>query len=114
MMNLEELIPLLISAALNGTMLAIGMLVGSRLTSKSIVKEIDKWMNKSEFFIEMKGMISEQELIPKATKFFEEATTWITSPEAKNLFINIAKALKEFSGESEVKLELPKKKEMKE
>jgi len=107
---MEQLILILIQAALSGVMIAIGMLVGSRLTSKSIVKELDKWMNRSEFFNELKGMISEQELIPKATVFFEEATALVSSPEAKQFFKNATAALKEFSGEPDVKIEIPKKK----
>ena len=108
-MDLEELIPLLVAAALNGTMLAVGMLVGSRLTSKSIVRELDKWMNRSEFFQTIKKTATDQQLIEKATKFFDEATIWITSPEAKNLFKNITAALKEFTGEPEVKIKMPKR-----
>ncbi len=103
-------INLLLPYLLNAITLIVGLYLGSRVTSKNIIKEVDEWMERSEFFQELKKMAKEQELIPKATEFFEEATKLVTSPEAKNFFGNATKVLKEFSSSPDIKFELPIKK----
>ena len=106
---MDELVRILINALISGGMLAVGMVVGAKLTSRSMVKEVDKWMQQSELFQALKKTVTDQTLIDEATKFFKEARAWISSPEAKNLFVNITELLKELSGEPKVKFELPTK-----
>jgi len=99
----------LINAALSGIMIAIGMWVGTRESTKAMRREIQSYVEESETFKFVKKTLTDQTLIEEATKFFKEARTYISSPEAKNLLINATAALKEFSGAPEVKLKLPEK-----
>lgn len=109
-MNADQLIILIISAILNGAMLAVGMIIGTKWTARSLRKEAEQMLEESETAQAIKKLITDQTLIEKATKFFEEATTLVSSPDAKNFFKNAAELLKEFSGAPEVKVNLPEKK----
>lgn len=88
-MNTDELIVLIIGAILNGTMLALGMIIGTRLTAKNMRKELEDAMEKSELVQTLKKLLTNQTLTDKATKFFDEATVLVSSPEAKNFFKNV-------------------------
>jgi hypothetical protein len=106
-MNPDELLVILVSAIINGTMLAIGMVIGSKLTSKSLVKELDKYLGNSKLFQAIKELITDQQLTDKATKFFEEATELVGSPEAKNFFKNITELIKKLSENQHEKTPMP-------
>ena len=106
---MDELILLVLGAIFNGVMLATGMLIGTRLTTKSMIKEVEKMLEKSETAQSVKKLVTDQTLIQKATKFFEEATILVSSNEAKQFFRNVTELMKDLGGESEVKLKLPKK-----
>jgi len=103
---MDELVTVLIGALINGAMLAVGMVLGSKLTSKSVVKEVDRWLERSETFQAIKTMVTDQTLIEKATKFFEEATILVGSPEAKNFFQNAVELMQRFAKKTE-KPEIP-------
>jgi len=107
--NSEQLIMMVVSAVLNGVMLAVGMMIGTRLTAKSMRKEVEDMMEKSETVQMLKKFLTDQTLISKATKFFEEATTLVSSPEAKNFFKNMTQLMRELSSDTSVKFELPKR-----
>ena len=107
---MDELILLVLGAIFNGVMLATGMLIGTRLTTKSMIKEVEKMLEKSETAQSVKKLVTDQTLIQKATQFFEEATVLVSSNEAKNFFRNVTELMKDLGGESEVKLKLPKRK----
>ena len=109
---MDEVFQLILGALLNGLMLAIGMFIGTRQSAKAIVKEFERMLERSEMVTTLKKTFTDQTLITKATKFFEEATTLVSSEEAKNFFKNATAALKEFSSsESDIKVNLPKKPE---
>lgn len=109
-MNSEQIIIMILGAILNGVMLAIGMVIGTRLTTKSMMKELEK----SELGKLVKKFLTSQTLTENATKFFEEATILVSSPEAKNFFKNVTELMKDLSDEEpEVKLKLPSKKQVK-
>lgn len=108
-MNEDQIILLIITAILNGAMLALGMWIGTRQSAKSIIKEFDVYLKKSELFKLLTKTLTDQTLLDKATKFFDEATTLVSSEEAKNFFKNVTELMKELSGETPAKLELPKK-----
>ena len=109
---MDELILLVLGAIFNGVMLATGMLIGTRLTTKSMIKEVEKMLEKSETAQSVKKLVTDQTLIQKATQFFEEATALVSSNEAKNFFRNVTELMKDLGGESEVKLKLPKRKDV--
>jgi len=118
-MNEEQIIIMIVSAILNGTMLALGMVLGTRLTARTMRKEVDDVIEKSPtlkvlttFLKNANKMFEEDkvnELIGKVTKFFDDAGELVSSPDAKNFFKNATVALKDFSSEPEVKLKLPEK-----
>ena len=111
-MNEDQIVILVLGALLNGATLAIGMWIGTRQSAKAIVKEVEKVLEKNELIKTLKKTLTDQTLLVKATKFFEEATTLVSSVEAKNFFKNATEALKEFSSsESDIKVNLPKKPE---
>lgn len=87
-MNNEQILLLVLGAVLNGVMILIGMWMGTRQSAKAMVKELER----SELVKLVKKTFTDQTLIAKATKFFEEATILVSSPEAKNFF----KTLTEF------------------
>lgn len=107
---MDEILKILLNAVLSGLMLAIGMIVGTRMSAKNMRKEMEDWMKQSEMFQYLKKFITDQTLIERATTFFDEATKLVSSPEAKSFFANATKALKEFSGAPEVEVKLPEKK----
>ena len=107
---MDEVYQLILGALLNGVMLAVGMWIGTKQSAKAIVKEAEKVLEKNELIKTLKKTLTDQTLLEKATKFFEEATTLVSSEEAKNFFKNATEALKEFSSsESDIKVNLPKK-----
>ena len=112
-MNIDQLITLLINAGISGVMLAVGMMIGSKLTSRSMIKEVDEWTQRSELFQTIKKLVTDQTLIEKATKFFEEATVLVSSPEAKNFFKNMTELMKTLGEPQKVKLKMPEKKRSK-
>ena len=112
-MELGVLIDILIKAALSGASLAIGVYMGARLTPKAMRKEMEDWMEQSELFQGIKKLVKEQELIEKATKFFEEATVLVSSPEAKNFFKNVTKLMKDLGDPQKKRLSMPEKKRSK-
>lgn len=106
-MNLDELLVILVGAIINGTMLAIGMVIGSKLTSKSLVKEFSKYLDDSKLFQTIKEMITDQQLTNKATEFLNEATELVSSPEAKNFFKNVTQMLKKLTENQHETIEMP-------
>lgn len=107
---MDELIKMLLGYAISGLMLFLGVFLGSRLSARSMIKEVDKYMEQSETFQAVKKTLTDQTLIEKATVFFEEATKFVTSPEAKNFFEYATAALKEFSSaEPQTRLRIPEK-----
>ena len=110
----------LIAAILNGVSLAIGMLIGTRLTGDVFEKKITKIMDKSPTAKSLKKLVERtdklleegkaEELIDKVTKFFDNASELVSSPEAKQFFANVTVLMKDLSSESKVELKLPKKK----
>lgn len=109
-MNTDQIIILLISAALNGACIAVGMVIGTRQSAKAMRREMEIMIAQSETFQAIKTFITNQTLVEKATKFFEEATLQISSPEAKNFFKNAAELLKRFSQKQVRPIPTPKTK----
>lgn len=115
-----DIIEIIITAMLNGTFLAIGMIIGTRMTGDVFEKKIMKIMKKSptvkslaKFVKKADKMFEEgkaEALIEKVTKFFDDASELVSSPEAKNFFKNVTAVMKDLSGE-ELDIKLPKKPE---
>ena len=112
---MDETILSILVAVFNGVMLMTGILLGTKLTSRTLTKEIDRYTEKSEMLQTLKKVlmkVEDEKLVEKIVVFFEEATTLVSSEEAKNFFKNATEALKEFSSsESDIKVNLPKKPE---
>ena len=117
---MDELALTLIAAMLNGVALAIGMIIGTRLTGSTFRKEFERLTSKSptaqrllKLLEKSDEIFGDEQLVKQVTRFFKEAGDLVSSDEAKNFFKNATEALKEFSSsESQVKLDLPKKPEV--
>lgn len=118
---MDELTMLIIGAILNCISLAIGAYIGMSMGSKRTVSialdEIEKRSKKSPTAqralkaMEMLDKVfGDDQAIEQVTRFFREAGDLVSSPEAKNFFKNITGIMRGLSGESKVKLKLPKKK----
>jgi len=113
----------LLSALLSGISLAVGMIIGTRLTGDIFEKKFNKIIEDSPTAKSLKKLLKKtdkllednklDELIVKVTKFFEDAGELVSSDEAKNFFKNVTELMKDLGGESEVKLKLPKRKQKK-
>jgi len=113
----------LLSALLSGISLAVGMIIGTRLTGDIFEKKFNKIIENSPTAKSLKKLLKKtdkllednklDELIVKVTKFFEDAGELVSSDEAKNFFKNVTELMKDLGGESEVKLKLPKRKQKK-
>lgn len=108
-MNSDQLIILVIGAVLNGLMLAVGMIIGTRLTAKSMRKEVEAMLEESETAQAVKKVVTDQKLVEKATKFFDEATDLVSSHEAKNFFANVTELMKQLGGEPKEMIKIPQK-----
>lgn len=89
---MDELLILLFSALLNGIMLAVGMIIGTRLTADTFEKKISKMIEKSETANRVTRVLREAEekrILDKVETFFTKATELLESEEAKNLFKNL-------------------------
>jgi len=116
---MDELALIIISAVLNGISLAIGMIVGTRMTGDVFEKKLMKIMKKSptvksiaKFVKKADKLLEEgkaEALIDKITRFFDDASELVSSPEAKNFFKNVTELMKDLGGEAKVELKLPKK-----
>lgn len=92
------------------------MLIGTRVTGDVIEKKIMKIIDKSPTAKSLKKMLKQADklfgdkaLVTRATTFFEEATTLVSSKEAKNFFANVTELMKQLGEktDNEVKLDLP-------
>lgn len=108
---MDEIILLILGAVINGVMLMVGLYLGTRQSAKELRRELEDILAKSELVSMLKKTLTDQTLIEKATRFFEEATALVSSPEAKNFFKNVTALMKDLSAEeTESVLKLPKKK----
>jgi len=85
------------------------MIIGTRLTAKTMRDELEDAIDKSELIQKLKKLLDDQTLTTKATKFFEEATTLVTSTEAKNFFRNTSTLMKQYTRTETPPLPPPKK-----
>jgi len=106
--NEDQIITLVLGAILNGIMLALGMWIGTRQSAKAIVKEIEAMLERSTVMKSVKGMVTKRNA-KKITKFLDEATKLVSSPEAKNFFKNVTELMKQLEEEPDVKVKLPEK-----
>ena len=105
---------------INGASLMIGMYLGTRFTGDVFERKLNKMIEKSATaqrltkLLEMSDkLFGDEQAIEQFTRFFKEAADLVSSPEAKNFFANVTELMKDLGGEPEVKLKLPKKKEVK-
>ena len=117
MIDFDMLLVNLISAAISGSFLMIGIYFGERLTSRAIPKIMTETISKapmvaklSEMMEAINSILGNKEKMEKVIGFFEEARNLMTSPEAKNFFINATVALKQFTekpAETKIELNIP-------
>jgi len=95
---------MILSAIINGCMLAVGMIIGTKLTTRTLKKEILSIMEESttaqtfkKIVEKVDEMLKNQELIEKATIFFDEATKLVTSQQTKEFFEALSSLLKRVS-----------------
>ncbi|RLI83306.1 hypothetical protein DRP04_01875 [Archaeoglobales archaeon] len=95
---------MILSAIINGCMLAVGMVIGTKLTTRTLKKEILSIMEESataqtfkKIVEKVDKMLKNQELIEKATTFFDEATKLVTSQQTKEFFEALSSLLKRVS-----------------
>ena len=119
MTKIDQLTLTLIAAVINGASLMIGMYLGTRMTGDVFEKKLTKMIEKSSTaqrltkLLEMSDKLFESEqAVEQFTRFFKEAADLVSSKEAKNFFKNVTELMKDLGSEPEVKLKLPKKKEV--
>jgi len=105
-----------VKALISGGMLFIGIYLGSKMSARTIKKELLATADESETVQKLKKMLNDPEfegnlskLLNNAAGFFEEAKVLVSSPEAKNFFKNASALVEQFSSESPKLLEMPKK-----
>ena len=113
----DQLTLTLIAAILNGVSLAIGMMLGTRMTGNIFEKKFKQIVDKSptakrlmKFLEKTDELFGDDKLIEQVTRFFKDAGDLVSSDEAKNFFKNVTKLMTDLSEESEVKLKLPERK----
>lgn len=116
---MDEIIISILAALFNGVMLMLGVYLGSRMTGDVFEKKFTKIIDKSptaqrliKLLEKSDKLFGDEQAVEQFTRFFKEAADLVSSPEAKNFFKNATEALKEFSSETQVKLDLPKKPEV--
>ena len=95
---------MILSAIINGCMLALGMVIGTKLTSRTLKKEILSIIEESgtaqtakKIIEKIDDILKNQELIDKATTFFDEATKMVTSKETKEFLNALSQIMKRLS-----------------
>ena len=116
---MDELLLTLIAAVLNGVSLAVGMVLGTRLTGRTLRKEIKNFSDESptaqmliKFLKQADKLFGDDQLVEQVTKFFKEASDLVSSPEAKNFFKNITDLVKDLGGDEKDAIQLPEKPEV--
>ncbi|MBA7489936.1 hypothetical protein ES702_00470 [subsurface metagenome] len=104
MVKIDPLTLTLIAAILNGVSLAIGMIIGTRMTGNIFEKKLNKMINKSataQRFMKLlekaDKIFGDDQAVEQVTRFFKEATDLVSSPEAKNFFKNMTEIMKGLS-----------------
>jgi len=115
----DELWLTLLSSLLGGVSLAVGMIIGTRLTGDVFEKKLKKMTDESptaqmliKFLKQADKLFGDDQLVEQVTKFFKEASDLVSSPEAKNFFANVTKLMQDLSGEEKDSIQLPKKPEV--
>ena len=110
----------MIAAVINGASLMIGMYLGTRFTGDVFERKLNKMIEKSATaqrftkLLEMSDKLFESEqAVEQVTGFFKEARELVSSPEAKAFFKNVTELMRDLGSKPEVKIKLPKKKEVK-
>jgi len=101
---MDQLLLMILSAIINGCMLALGMVLGTKLTTRTLKKEILSILEESataqtikKIVEKVDEMLKNQELIEKATTFFDEVTKLVTSQQTKDFFEALSSLLKRVS-----------------
>ena len=105
---------------INGASLMIGMYLGTRFTGDVFEKKVRSIIDKSPtaqklavLLEKTDKILGDEQAVEQFTRFFKEAADLVSSKEAKNFFKNVTELMKDLGSEPEVKLKLPKKKEVK-
>jgi len=115
---MDDLTLSLISAGINGVALMVGLVIGTKLTGRTIEKSVQKIIDKSPLLKRVAKLVEaldkiveDEKAVQEITGFFKTGKELMQSPEAKNFFKNAAELMKEFSSKEtdEVKVKLPKK-----
>ncbi len=107
-----------VKALISGGMLFIGIYLGSKMSARTIKKELLSTAEESETVQKIKKILNNPEfegtlkkVLDDAASFFEEAKALVSSPEAKNFFKNASELIEQFSSESPKMLNMPDKPE---
>lgn len=98
------------------------MVIGTQLTGNKLEKTIKKMMKDSKtlqkvavILEKLDVILGNEDLSKEVVGFFKAAKELVESPEAKNFFKNVSKALKEFTeADSDSGVKLPAKRSNKE
>jgi uncharacterized protein YneF (UPF0154 family) len=112
--NTDELTLTIIAAILNGVSLAIGMIIGTRMTGDTLEKKLKKMVKDSptaqrllKTIKKLDKLFGDDQAVENITGFFKEARELVGSPEAKNFFTNVTELMKQLSTEkTEEKVEI--------
>jgi len=113
---------------LNGAFLIIGVYLGEKLTLDGVEKRVRKFVSGSrrvqQLFVvldRVSEMLNSPEterdldrLLTSAAEFFESGKELLSSPEAKNFFVNATELLRQFTKEEKSDLRIPEKPKAKE
>ena len=107
---------MIINAVISGVMLFFGIFLGSKMSARTIKKELLAAADESKTVQKIKNMLNDPEfegsiskLLSNAAGFFEEAKARVSSPEAKTFFKKATELIEQFSSESPEVIKLPKK-----
>ncbi len=105
-----------VKALISGGMLFIGIYLGSKMSARTIKKELLATADESVTVHKIKKMFNDPEfegnlkkLLDNASGFFEEAKVLVSSPEAKNFFKNASELIEQFSSDSPKLIDMPHK-----
>jgi len=111
-MKMDQLLQIIIGAVINGCMLALGMIIGTKLTSRALKKEILSILEESptaqtakKIITKIDELLKNQQLVEKATNFFDEATKLVTSKETKEFFKSLSQLMKRLSESSKAEVD---------
>jgi len=112
----DQLTLTLVAAILNGVSLAVGMIIGTRMTGDVFEKKFKNIVDKSptakrimKLLEKVDVLFGDEQAVEQFTRFFREAADLVGSEEAKSFFKNVTELMKDLSEPQKVGFKMPKR-----